>query len=160
MFFNDLFLNEDISSPQSLKCGFSLATEHKFLTFVAKFNTSGQSRTLSDTVFFTACTLIKNTVKTAMFWNIITSSNNCFPFEYILKCNLFLWCKASLLQSSVSYDPSEIILICWFTAQETFLIIINVENSSVSTNIHIRGQQFLAFKWFILKLRHFFLLSP
>ncbi len=35
--------------------------------------------------------------------------------------------SASLLQSSVSHDPSEIILICWFAAQETFLIIINVE---------------------------------
>ncbi len=47
---------------------------------------------------------------------------------YILKCNLFLWCKAS----SVSYDLSEIILICWFAEQETFIIIIiiiNVENS-------------------------------
>ncbi len=35
---------------------------------------------------------------------------------YTLKCNLFLWCKvelsASLLQISVSHDPSEIILIC------------------------------------------------
>ncbi len=28
---------------------------------------------------------------------------------------------ASLFQSSVSHDPSEIILICWFVAQETFL---------------------------------------
>ncbi len=37
--------------------------------------------------------------------------------------------SASLLQSSVSHDPSEIILIYWFPAQETFLIIINVENS-------------------------------
>ncbi len=35
--------------------------------------------------------------------------------------------SASLLQSSVSHDPSKIILICWFAAQETF-IIINVEN--------------------------------
>ncbi len=33
-----------------------------------------------------------------------------------------------LLQSLVSHDPSEIILIYWF-AQEIFLIIINVENS-------------------------------
>ncbi len=33
--------------------------------------------------------------------------------------------SASLLQSSVSCDPSEIILICWFAAQETFLIIID-----------------------------------
>ncbi len=32
-----------------------------------------------------------------------------------------------LLQSSVSHEPSEIILICLFGAQETFLI--NVENS-------------------------------
>ncbi len=35
---------------------------------------------------------------------------------YILKCNIFLWSKlnfwASLLQASVSHDPSEIILIC------------------------------------------------
>ncbi len=31
--------------------------------------------------------------------------------------------SASLLQSSVSHDPSEIIL-CWFAAQETFIIII------------------------------------
>jgi len=30
---------------------------------------------------------------------------------------------------SVSHDFSEIILICWFGAQETFLNIINVENS-------------------------------
>ncbi len=54
-----------------------------------------------------------------------------FPIEYILKCNLFLRCKsefsAQLLQSSVSHDPSEIILIYWFAAQETFLIIINVK---------------------------------
>ncbi len=46
---------------------------------------------------------------------------------------LYLWCKAefsaSLLQSWVSRDPSEIILTRWFAAQETFLIIINVENS-------------------------------
>jgi len=36
---------------------------------------------------------------------------------------------ASLLQPSVSHDPSEIILICQFYAQETFLIIINAESS-------------------------------
>jgi len=39
--------------------------------------------------------------------------------------------SASLLQSSVSHDPSEIILVCWFCAQETFLFI-NVENSCAS----------------------------
>ncbi len=36
--------------------------------------------------------------------------------------------SASLLQSSVSHDPTEIILICRFAAQETFLIIILIEN--------------------------------
>ncbi len=49
---------------------------------------------------------------------------------YILKSHLFLWWKsefsASLLQSSVSHDPSEIILICWFGAQKN--IIIKAEN--------------------------------
>ncbi len=37
--------------------------------------------------------------------------------------------SASLLESSVSHDPPEIILIYWFDAQWTFLIIINIENS-------------------------------
>jgi len=36
---------------------------------------------------------------------------------------------ASSLQSLESHDPSEITLIWWFDAQETFLIIINVGNS-------------------------------
>ncbi len=49
----------------------------------------------------------------------------CIYFEmYFDKAEL----SASLLQSSESHDPSEIILICWFTAQEMFTII-NVENS-------------------------------
>ncbi len=34
--------------------------------------------------------------------------------------------SASLLQSSVSHDPSQIILICWFAAQGTFVIIITL----------------------------------
>ncbi len=37
--------------------------------------------------------------------------------------------SASLLQSSVSHDPSEMILICCSAAQGTFLIVSNVENS-------------------------------
>ncbi len=45
-----------------------------------------------------------------------------------------MWYKAefsaSLLQSLVSYDPSEIILILWFAAQRRFpIIIIYVETS-------------------------------
>ncbi len=38
-------------------------------------------------------------------------------------------CDAKHLQSLVSHDPSEIILICWFDAQETLLSILNVQNS-------------------------------
>ncbi len=34
--------------------------------------------------------------------------------------------SASLLQSSVSHDPSEIILIYWFAAQETFLLLLSI----------------------------------
>ncbi len=51
----------------------------------------------------------------------------------IKKFNLFQWCNAefsaSLLQSSASHDFSEIIIICWFAAHETIIIINNVENS-------------------------------
>ncbi len=36
--------------------------------------------------------------------------------------------SASLLQSLISHDPSEIILICWFAAQDTIHIIIRAEN--------------------------------
>ncbi len=40
--------------------------------------------------------------------------------------------QQSLRQSSVSHDPSEIILICWFGAKETFIIIIfYFENNTV-----------------------------
>ncbi len=44
----------------------------------------------------------------------------------ILTCNLFLWCNAefSASLSSVSHDPSEIILICWFAVQETFFLLL------------------------------------
>ncbi len=46
--------------------------------------------------------------------------------------------RCNLLQSAVSHDPSEIILICWFAAQETFLDIINVENNCVLLNIFVK----------------------
>ncbi len=44
-----------------------------------------------------------------------------------------IWISASLLQSLVSHDPSEIILICWFAAQETLL------NSFVEYATHFLG---------------------
>ncbi len=37
--------------------------------------------------------------------------------------------QQALLQSSVSHDPSQIILMCGIGAQETFHLIINVENN-------------------------------
>ncbi len=33
----------------------------------------------------------------------------------------------------MSHDPSEIILICWFAAQEIFIIIINAKNSCAAS---------------------------
>ncbi len=52
-----------------------------------------------------------------------------------LKCIFIIIGKAefsaSLLQNWMPHDPSEIFLICWF-AQETILMIINVENGSAA----------------------------
>ncbi len=47
-------------------------------------------------------------------------------------------------QSSVSRDPSEIMLIYWFTAQETFMIIINVENGCAESD------EYFCLNWSIL----------
>jgi len=45
--------------------------------------------------------------------------------------------QQSLFQSSVSHDPSEIILICWFGDQEALLLLamLNCINSFVKTKI-------------------------
>ncbi len=48
-------------------------------------------------------------------------------FRLIYSCVIKAEFLSSLLQSSVSHDPSEIIIICWFAAQEKCLIIIIVE---------------------------------
>jgi len=53
---------------------------------------------------------------------------NYYNSKELLYCNLFLWWFIPLHQSSVSHDPSEIILIYWFDAQATFLIFIHAEN--------------------------------
>jgi len=50
-----------------------------------------------------------------------------FDHEYNANTMFSVSILVKLLQSSVSHDPSEIIL--RFTALETFLLIINVENS-------------------------------
>ncbi len=60
--------------------------------------------------------LIQNRVKTVIS-NIISIEKNTF---LIAICNLLFF--------QLCY-PSEIILICWLGAQETFIVIINVENN-------------------------------
>ncbi len=47
---------------------------------------------------------------------------NCFIFEYIV--NVLLWSKQNFQHhySSMSHDPSEIILIYWFSVQAIFLL--------------------------------------
>ncbi len=54
--------------------------------------------------------------------------NTCWNVIY--SCDDKAVLSVPLLQSSESHDPSEIIIIYWFTAQQTCIIIINVENSS------------------------------
>ncbi len=62
--------------------------------------------------------------------------HNCFLFEYMLKKYKAVF-SASSLQSSVSHDPSEIILICWFAAQETLLSMLKKTNwDSLNRNLY------------------------
>ncbi len=68
-----------------------------------------------------------------MIIKTIQQKHNCFLCEYIE--NVIYYCDAKLnFQSSVSYDPSEIPLICYFAAQETFIFVIDVENSIFKTD--------------------------
>ncbi len=63
------------------------------------------------------------------FFVLIYAHQSCV---YLIKNTIVKYYSefsASLLQASVSHDPSEINLICWFAAQKTFLIIISLENS-------------------------------
>ncbi len=79
-------------------------------------------------------------VKAAFIWskysknaNIVKHYNMAFSVFNILKNRLRQGeFQKSLLQFSESHDPSETILIYWFAAQETFLIIISVENILLS----------------------------
>ncbi len=57
----------------------------------------------------------KYSINVVVLSNSITILNKKIIFQYISKCILFLWCKAEF---SVSQDPSEIILICGFDAQD------------------------------------------
>ncbi len=66
------------------------------------------------------------------------------PFIHVTKAEF----SASLLQSSVSHDSSEIILIFWFAALETFLIIINVDNSCAASYF-LETDLFFRILWWI-----------
>ncbi len=83
--------------------------------------------------------------------NIVIKNNNIVKYycnlKYLFSIVIYLiyllcipvMAKQPLLQSSVLRDPSEIILIYWFGAQETFIIIIiNGENSNVFMEIMMR----------------------
>ncbi len=79
-----------------------------------------------------------------------TAKTQLFSMWIYWKCHLLLWCKAEF---SVSYDPSEIPLICYFAAQETFIFVINVENG-----IFFKLIQYFKILWWIegSKEQHFF----
>ncbi len=59
----------------------------------------------------------------------------------------FFSCDAKLNfqhhNTSVSPNPSEIILIYWFAAQETLIIIINVENSCAASHFGGNGDIYI-----------------
>ncbi len=66
------------------------------------------------------------------YYNILIKYKAAFYFDIYIKMQFIpvmamLNFQQPLLQSSVSHDPSEIILISWFGAKESFIIIINVE---------------------------------
>ncbi len=48
-----------------------------------------------------------------------------YNLEYLF--SLWIYFKVQCIPL-VSHDPSEIIIKCWFAAQDTFIIIINVKN--------------------------------
>ncbi len=78
-------------------------------------------------------------------------------FVLLLKNNFSIWIyfipdvtaefSASLLQSSVSYDPSEIIIICWFAAQET----LSIENCCASYLCANHDALFFIIRWSSMK---------
>ncbi len=80
--------------------------------------------------------LIKSGVKTVILWNI-TILNNYFLFEYLFSnimysCNVKLNFQHHSSSLRVTWS-SDISLIFWFAAQETLIIIINVENSCAAS---------------------------
>ncbi len=81
--------------------------------------------------------LLEFKIVTVFYWNIfknVTDSSDAKP--------IFL---QPLLQSLVSIDPTDIILICWFSDQESFLIV-NAKNNC-ATNIFEEAMIFFILRW-------------
>ncbi len=75
---------------------------------------------------------------------------------YILMVKLNF--QQSLHQFSVSHDPSEITLICWFAAQELFIPLSSVLKTVVLLNI-FRGNHFCRIiRWVDSKDQHLFVI--
>ncbi len=69
----------------------------------------------------------------AIFMATLTVSFQYIIF-YIFYLTIYSSVKAKFI-IIITHDPSEIILMCWFDAQETFLIIINVKHSCAALYI-------------------------
>ncbi len=88
-----------------------------------------------------------------LFDQIYSKNRNILKYSLnIFENNLFLWCKLNLLQSTVSRDPSEIIVICWFAAKETLPIILNADKKTVVLlNIFVEPMILFRIIWWITK---------
>ncbi len=71
--------------------------------------------------------LIQNTDKAVILWNILLFKIlKYFLFEYILKCDLYMWCKAvssaSLLQCHMIFRNNYMLICC---SRNITIIILN-----------------------------------
>ncbi len=74
----------------------------------------------------------KNSYIVKYYYNL---KESLFCSFFLIYCNGIAEFSASLLQSSVSHDPSEINLICWFGVQETFFLLSSTLKTIVLHNI-------------------------
>ncbi len=73
--------------------------------------------------------LIQNTAKTVKYFYY-------YIFEYILKCNLFHYCRHTILQKSFKYSDLLIkkhllLLLCWKQLSRIFLSFLKVQKNSI-----------------------------
>ncbi len=74
---------------------------------------------------------------------IFTISNNWFAFKFVFNI-IILVMQSWIFHSSVSHDPSEIILICWFAVQENYC-----QYWKQLLNIFVETQIFFTILWWI-----------